>query len=47
MLSLSGFDATAVLAVPPPHFVQLVWLLSAFIHSSREWGSKPVILCQP
>lgn len=47
MLSLSAFDTTAGLAVPPPHFVQLIGLILAFIHSSREWGAKPVIVCQP
>lgn len=46
MLSLAAFDAIDRIH-PPPHFLQVIWLLSAFINSCRESGAKPVIICQP
>ena len=46
MLSLAAFDAIDRVH-PPPHFLQVIWLLSAFINSCRESGAKPVIICQP
>jgi hypothetical protein len=46
MLSLASFDAIDR-ANPPPHFLQVVWLLSAFLNSCREAGAKAVIVCRP
>lgn len=31
----------------PPHVVQLLWLLSGFIHECREMGAQPTIICGP
>jgi hypothetical protein len=46
MLSKAAFDAAAVTVPPAPYFIQLVWLLAAFIDSCREMGAKPVIVCK-
>lgn len=29
------------------HIIQLIWILSSFIHTSRESGVIPIIYCQP
>jgi hypothetical protein len=46
MLSLASFDAIDRVN-PPPHFLQVNWLLSAFLNSCREAGAKAVIVCSP
>ena len=46
MLSRSAFERAAQTAPPPPHFIQLVWLLASFANSCREMGAKPVIICR-
>jgi hypothetical protein len=45
-LSLEQFDQAAARATPTPHFVQLVWLLSAFVSACRERDAQPVIYCR-
>lgn len=45
-LSQKQFDDAAALATPTPHFVQLVWLLSAFASACRERDAQPVIFCR-
>lgn len=45
-LSLEQFDQAAAQATPTPHFVQLVWLLSAFVSACRERDAQPVIYCR-
>lgn len=47
MLSVGRFDEEAAQENMKPHFVQLVWLLSAFISSCRAWGAEPMIMCRP
>jgi hypothetical protein len=46
-LSVTAFDAEAARAEVKPHFVQLVWLLSAFVSSCRERDAQPVVFCRP
>lgn len=45
-LSIEDFDEAAALSTPPPHFVQLVWLLSAFVSACRERDAQPVVYCR-
>ena len=45
-LSLTQFDEAAALPTPTPHFVQLVWLLSAFVSICRERDAQPIIYCR-
>jgi hypothetical protein len=45
-LSKSGFEAEARQGRPTPHFVQLVWLLSAFISACRERDAHPLLYCR-
>lgn len=45
-LSLDQFDRASASATPTPHFVQLVWLLSAFVSACREREAQPVIYCR-
>ena len=45
-LSLEQFDQAAARATPTPYFVQLVWLLSAFVSVCRERDAQPVIYCR-
>jgi hypothetical protein len=47
MLSLAEFDSKAKAVKKTPHFVQLVWLLAAFMSATREHGGRPVIVCAP
>lgn len=47
MLSKTAFEAAALNKPPSPHFIQLVWLLAAFLSSCREMGARPVIVCKP
>lgn len=46
-LSVARFDAEAARSPIRPHFIQLVWLLSAFISSCRERDAEPLIICRP
>lgn len=45
-LSLEQFDQAAARATPTPHFIQLIWLLSAFVSACRERDAQPVIYCR-
>jgi len=45
-LSLKQFDEAAAVPISTPHFVQLVWLLSAFVSACRERDAQPVIFCR-
>jgi hypothetical protein len=45
-LSLQDFVNAAKQTVPTPYFVQLVWLLSAFISACRERDAQPIIFCR-
>jgi len=45
-LSLKQFDEAAASPQSTPHFVQLVWLLSAFVSACRERDAQPVIYCR-
>jgi hypothetical protein len=45
-LSLQDFDNAAAQYGPTPHFIQLVWLLSAFISACRERDAQPRIYCR-
>lgn len=45
-LSLAGFTAAAALPTPSPHFIQQVWLLSAFLSACRERDAQPLIYCR-
>lgn len=46
-LSLAAFDSEAAKKQPRPYFVQLIWLLSAFISTCREHDAQPRIYCRP
>jgi hypothetical protein len=46
-LSHAEFTAAASKAKPKPHFVQLIWLLSAFVSACRERDAQPWIYCRP
>jgi hypothetical protein len=46
-LSLEAYDAEAARADATPHFIQLVWLLSAFASACRERDAQPVVYCLP
>jgi hypothetical protein len=45
-LSLDDYRAEAARRDPTPHFIQLVWLLSAFVSACRERDAQPVIYCR-
>jgi hypothetical protein len=45
-LSLDDYRAEAARLDPTPHFIQLVWLLSAFVSACRERDAQPVIYCR-
>jgi hypothetical protein len=45
-LSLRQFDEAAARPTPAPHFVQLIWLLSAFISNCRERDAQAVVYCR-
>jgi hypothetical protein len=45
-LSVRQFDEAAARPTPTPHFVQLIWLLSAFVSACRERDAQPVIFCR-
>lgn len=45
-LSLQQFDEAAAMSKPTPHFIQLVWLLSAFVSGCRERDAQPTIYCR-
>lgn len=45
-LSKTSFDQEAARKTPKPHFIQLVWLLSAFIANCRERDAQPRIYCR-
>ncbi len=45
MLSKAKFEDAA--RTTPPYFIQLIWLLSAFINCCREKGARPFIICAP
>jgi hypothetical protein len=45
-LSLEAFNAAAANPTPTPHFIQLVWLLSAFVSACRERDAQPLIYCR-
>jgi len=47
MLKKKAFEQEMRKTPLEPHFVQLVWLLSGFMHACREMGAKPLIVCQP
>ena len=47
MLSLAEFKAEAVKQKKAPEFIQLVWLLSSFMNSTREMGGRPLVICAP
>lgn len=44
-LSRIGFVAAKTAARREPHFIQLVWILAGFIHTCREKGAQPRIVC--
>jgi hypothetical protein len=46
-LSRQQFEKAAASPNPKPYFIQLVWLLSAFISECRERDAQPVIYCRP
>jgi len=46
-LSLGDYDVEAARPDPKPHFIQLVWLLSAFASACRERDAQPVVYCLP
>jgi len=46
-LSIHDFDVVSLQPMPTPHFIQLVWLLSAFVSACRERGAQPTIYCRP
>ena len=46
-LSLATFDAEVARNQIKPHFIQLVWLLSAFVSSCRERDAEPIVVCRP
>lgn len=46
MLSAAGFDTEAAKPKHKGSFVQLIWLLSAFINSCRELGAEAKIICK-
>lgn len=45
-LSLNAFDDEAGRQQIKPHFIQLVWLLSAFVSACRERDAEPIVLCR-
>jgi hypothetical protein len=45
MLSKAKFEDAA--GTTPPYFIQLIWLLGAFINCCREKGARPFIICAP
>lgn len=45
-LSLADFQAEAARTAATPHFIQLVWLLSAFASACRERDAQPLVYCQ-
>ena len=47
MLSLAQWNASAIAQNKSPYFIQLVWLLSSFVNSTRERGARPRIICAP
>jgi hypothetical protein len=47
MLSAARFNNERLKVPLEPHFIQLVWILAAFIHSCREMGAKATIVCKP
>jgi hypothetical protein len=44
-ISAATFDTEANRSQIKPHFIQLVWLLSAFVSSCRERDAEPIIYC--
>jgi len=46
-LSIDDFDEASRESLPAPHFIQLVWLLSAFVSACRERDAQPRIYCRP
>jgi hypothetical protein len=46
-LSLRDFSDAAAKPTPSPYFIQLVWLLSAFISACRERDAQAWIYCRP
>ena len=46
-LSVDEFATEASRSSPKPHFVQLIWLLSAFVSACRERDAQPRIYCRP
>ena len=47
MLSVAKFKAEALKPKKAPEFIQLVWLLSSFMNSTREMGGRPLVVCAP
>jgi hypothetical protein len=45
-LSLADFEAEMNRPVPRPHFIQLIWLLSAFASICQERDARPLIYCR-
>jgi len=45
-LSRSGFVTEMQRAQPRPHFIQLVWLLSAFASNCKDRDATPLIYCR-
>jgi len=44
--SLDDYHAEATRQDPTPHFIQLVWLLAAFVTACRERDAQPVVYCR-
>ena len=47
MMSIARFNQERQKQALEPHFIQLIWILSAFIHSCRELGATARIICKP
>ena len=41
------FDTEAAQKPLEPHFIQMIWIVSAFLHSCREMGAVGKIICKP
>jgi hypothetical protein len=41
------FDSAARGTAPPPHFVQLYWLLTSYFSACAEMGVRAYVCCQP
>jgi hypothetical protein len=44
---LDAFNTERVKQPLEPHFIQLIWILAAFVHSCREMGAKASVVCKP